>query len=217
MKVRALLGRKIGMTQVFTETGEVIPVSVVKVGPCTILEKKSANGKDGYSAIRLGFESIREKLVSKPTAGFYKKIGVAPCRMSREVRLPEDQLVDFEVGSELKADLFEAGDVVTVSGKTKGRGFTGVVKRWGFGGVKNTHGTHKYRRHTGSIGSNTWPARVRKGKHMPGQFGNRLHTTQNLEVVKVLPEDNLLMIRGAVPGHRNTLLWVTNSKKKWKR
>jgi len=205
------------MTQVFTETGEVIPVSVVKVGPCTVLEKKSANGKDGYSAVRLGFESIRDKLLSKPSAGYYKKVGVTPCRMSREIRLPEDQLADFEIGTLLKADLFEAGDIVTVSGKSKGRGFAGVVKRWGFGGVKNTHGTHKYRRHTGSIGSNTWPARVRKGKHMPGHLGNTVSTTQNLEVVKVLPEDNLLMIRGAVPGHRNTLLWVMNSKKMWKR
>jgi large subunit ribosomal protein L3 len=205
------------MSQIFTADGEVIPVSLVKVGPCAVLEKKSATGKDGYSALKLGFETKREKLVTKPAAGYFAKLSVPPCRFVREVRLPEEQLANYEVGATLGADLFEAGDFVTVSGNSKGRGFAGVYKRWGMGGCKATHGTHKYFRHGGATGAHTWPGRVRKGKHMPGQYGNTLQTIQNLEVVKVLPEDNILMVRGAVPGHRNTLLMVQSSKKKWKR
>jgi len=129
MKVRALLGKKLGMTQVFTENGAVIPVSVIEAGPCVVLETKSAEGRDGYSAVKLGYMAVREKVLSKPVLGYFKKLNLAPMRFVREIRIPEEQLPEFEVGSEVGVSIFEAGDIVTVSGKSKGRGFAGVMKR----------------------------------------------------------------------------------------
>jgi len=217
MKVRALLGKKIGMTQLFVGDGEVVPVSVIKAGPCFVLEKKSATGKDGYSALKLGFEAAKEKHLTKPELGYFKKLNREPLRHVEEVRVPEEQLSEMEVGAELKASIFEPGDMVNVVGTSKGRGFQGVVKRWGFVGKRASHGTHKYERHGGSVGSNTWPARTWPGKKMAGQFGNVSFTAQNLEVVKVIPEQDLILVRGAVPGHRNGLVLVRTAVKKWKR
>lgn len=217
MKTRALLGRKIGMTQLFAEGGEVIPVSAMTVGPCQILEKKSSVGKDGYSAVKLGFENKKEKHANKPEMGYFNKLNTAPVRFIREIRISEDQLGDFEVGSTLDVSIFTEGDIVTISGKSKGRGFAGVMKRYGFKGMRATHGTHSSFRGPGSIGCSAWPGRVWKGKKMPGQYGNVIKTIENLEVVKVIPEDNMLLVRGSVPGHRNSVLLVKNSVKKWKR
>lgn len=217
MNVRALLGRKIGMTQLFTEDGEVIPVSVMTAGPCVVLEKKSNSGKDGYSAIKVGFETRKDKHVTKPEMGYFKKLDVAPARVVREVRMPEKQVDEIELGGTLDVSIFTEGDIVNVSGKSKGRGFAGVMKRYGFSGMRATHGTHTSFRGPGAIGCSAWPGRVWKGKKMPGQYGNVIKTIENLEVVKVIPEDNMLLIRGSIPGHRNSLLVVKNSPKKWKR
>jgi len=217
MKVRALLGKKLGMTQVFTENGAVIPVSVIEAGPCVVLETKSAEGRDGYSAVKLGYMAVREKVLSKPVLGYFKKLNLAPMRFVREIRIPEEQLPEFEVGSEVGVSIFEAGDIVTVSGKSKGRGFAGVMKRYGFAGHRKTHGTHESKRGPGAVGCSAWPGRIWKGKKMPGQYGNVVCTTENLEIVQVIPERNLLLVRGAVPGHPNSILLVKNAVKKWKR
>jgi len=205
------------MTQIFSESGEVVPVSVIKAGPCVVLEKKSAQGKDGYTAIKLGFEPTREKTLVKPEIGYFKKLNATPTKFIREIRMEEDQMPECEVGTEINASIFEPGDMVTVMGLMKGRGFSGVMKRHGFHGKKHSHGTHKYERHGGSIGCSTWPSRVVPGKKMPGQYGNTQISQENLMVVQVMPEENLLLVRGSVPGARNTLLTVRTSKKKWKR
>jgi len=217
MKVRALLGKKVGMTQVFSENGEVVPVSVVQAGPCFVLEKKSATGKDGYSAVKIGFEKAREKSVNKPEGGFFKKLNLTPLKHVQEVRVTEEQLAEFEVGTELNASLFEAGDMVNVIGNTRGRGFAGVMKRWGFSGKRASHGTHQYTRHGGSVSAHSWPARIFKGKKMPGQYGNTRKTQESLTVIKVIPEQNLLLLKGPVPGGRNSVVLVRTSPKKWKR
>jgi large subunit ribosomal protein L3 len=217
MKVRALLGKKIGMTQLFDETGEVIAVTAVVAGPCTILEKKSSTGKDRYSAVKIGFEKAKEKVLTKPQLGFFKKLDVAPLRHVREVRVSEEQLGEFEVGGELDATLFEVGDIVNITAKGKGHGFAGVIKRWNFAGRTQTHGTHESKRGPGAVGCSTWPGKIWKGKKMPGQYGNKPVVKENLEVVQVIPEQNLLLLKGSVPGHRNSLLLIKNSVKKWKR
>ncbi len=205
------------MTQIFADSGEVVPVSVIKAGPCVVLEKKSAAGKDGYTAIKLGFEATREKTLVKPEIGYFKKLGAEPMKYIREIRMNDEQMPDYEVGSQIDASVFEAGDVVTVMGKMKGRGFSGVMKRHGFAGKNHSHGTHKYERHGGSVGCSTWPSRIIPGKKMPGQYGNTQISQENLVVVRVIPEENLILVRGSVPGARNTLLTVRTSKKKWKR
>jgi large subunit ribosomal protein L3 len=217
MKVRALLGRKIGMTQIFAEDGTVVPVTVIQAGPCVVLEKKSSQGKDGYSAVKIGYEKAKEKALNKPELGYFKKIEQDPVRHVREIRIPDDQFDEFEVGGELKADLFEAGDIVNITAKSKGRGFSGVMRRYGFAGFRQTHGVHESFRGPGSVGCSAWPGKIWKGKKMPGQYGNVITTTQNLRIAKVLPEENMLMIHGAVPGHRNSLILVKNSSRRWKR
>lgn len=217
MKVRALLGRKVGMTQIFAESGEVVPVSVIKAGPCVLLEKKTSAGRDGYAAIKLGYEDAKEKVLTKPEIGYFKKLGVGTQRFVREVRVLDDQLPEADVGTQLTVAIFEAGDIVTVSGLMKGRGFSGVMKRHGFHGKNVSHGTHKYERHGGSVGNSTWPSRIVPGRKMPGQYGNTMVSTENLRVVRIIPEQNLILVRGAVPGARNSLLVVRTSKKKWKR
>lgn len=217
MKVRALLGKKVGMTQIFSESGEVVPVSVIKAGPCVVLEKKSSSGKDGYTAIKLGYEPTREKTLVKPEVGYFKKLDAAPMKYIREIRMSDEQMPDYEVGSEITASIFQPGDMVTVIGKMKGRGFSGVMKRHNFQGKNVSHGTHKYERHGGSVGCSTWPSRIVPGKKMPGQYGNTQISQENLVVVKVMAEEGLLLVRGSIPGARNTLLTVRTSKKKWKR
>jgi large subunit ribosomal protein L3 len=206
------------MSQLFDAEGAVVPVSVIQVGPCVVLEKKSATGKDRYSAVKIGFEQVPEnKSVAKPVKGYFDKLKLPAMRFLRELRVTEEQLADFEVGTQIGASVFEEGDVVDIIGNSKGRGFTGVMKRHGFKGIRATHGTHESRRGGGSNGSNTYPGRVWPGKKMPGHHGATRKTAQNVKVIQVLPDQNLLIVKGAVPGHRNTVLLIKNAVKKWKR
>jgi large subunit ribosomal protein L3 len=217
MKVRGILGKKIGMTQVFDENGTVIPVTVVQAGPCKVMEIKSEAGKDGYSSVKLGFDPYEERKVNKPELVKLKKADLEPMRFVKEFRMPEAEVADFKVGQDVLADLFEAGDFVSITGKSKGRGFAGVMKRHGFHGGKASHGVHEYYRHGGAPGCSAYPGKIIKGKKMPGQYGNVNFTGENLKVVSVDKENNLLLIHGAVPGKRNTYLMIRNAKKKWKR
>ena len=207
-----ILGRKKGMTQVFRDDGRVIPVTVVEAGPCTVLQVKT-KAKDGYEAVQLGFCDKKEKLMRKPELGKFKKINVTPKRFIKEVRTAADQ--KFEVGQELKVDIFAAGDAVDVTGTSIGKGFQGGMKRWHWKGGKETHGSTSHRR-PGSIGSTTTPGRVLRGHHLPGRLGGDTVTTQNLEVVKVDLENNLIVLEGSVPGPDNSLLMIKKAKKRAK-
>lgn len=217
MKVRGILGKKIGMTQIFDQNGEVIPVTVVQAGPCKVMQVKSEAGKDGYASVKLGFGPVEERKVNKPELAKVKKAGLDPVRFVREFRISEEQTAEFEVGQDVTADIFEAGDYVNVTGKSKGRGFAGVMKRHGFHGGKGSHGVHEYYRHGGAPGCSAYPGKIIKGKKMPGQYGNVTFTAENLKVVGVDLENNLLLIHGAVPGSHNTYLMIRSAKKKWKR
>lgn len=205
-----ILGIKKGMTQVFRDDGRVIPVTVVEAGPCTVLQVKTKE-KDGYEAVQIGFCDRKEKGVRKPELGKFKKINVTPKRFVKEIRTSPDQ--KFEVGQELKVDIFAAGDAVDVTGTSIGKGFQGGMKRWHWRGGKETHGSTSHRR-PGSIGSTTTPGRVIRGHHLPGRMGGDTVTTQNLEVVKIDPENNLLVLEGSVPGPNNTLLIIKKAKKR---
>lgn len=213
-----LIGTKLGNTQIFTDDGEVVRVTAIQAGPCVVVGKRTPE-KHGYSAVQIGFGKAREKNVSKPEAGFYKKAGVEAPRVVREFRLPEEEVAKLEVGQTLSpADIFTEGQFVDVTGVTKGRGFTGVMKRHNFAGAATkTHGTHEYKRHGGSIGQNMTPGRTFKGKGMPGHYGNERVTVQNLRVVKVLAEENVVLVEGAVPGPRNGVVTVRGAVKKTKK
>lgn len=201
-----LIGKKIGMTQIFDENGDVLPVTVIQAGPCKIISKRTLE-KNGYEAWQLGFEEVPERKVSKPMQGHFKKHGTPNYRYVTEFRPRYGQEIDdYKTGDDLKADIFTAGETVTVTAKSKGRGFTGVVKRHGFATAVSSHGSHESFRGTGSIGMSATPGRVLKGKKMPGQHGNKQITTRHLDVVKVDAERNLIMIKGAVPGHRNSVV-----------
>jgi large subunit ribosomal protein L3 len=202
-EVKGILGRKIGMTQVFDEDGHAVPVTVLEAGPCRVAQTKTPE-KDGYTAAQLAFGEAKRP--NKPIAGHYAKAGITPARHLVELRL--DTLEDYALGSEIKADVFEAGDVVDVIGVTKGKGFAGAMKRHGFKGLSASHGTQKKHRSPGSIGACATPARVFKGVRMAGQMGNVRVTTLNLKVIKVDPERNLMLVRGAVPGPRGGLVMV---------
>ena len=202
------MGRKLGMTQIFTDVGERIPVTVVRAGPCTVIQKKTP-GRDGYSAVQLGFEERRERHTTGAMKGHFAAADTAPRRVVYEVRVPEDEVVALEPGQELRCDVaFQEGQDVSVTGRSKGRGFTGVIKRWGFKTSKATHGTHESFRHGGAISAGTYPGRVLKGKKMAGQHGSRQVTIRGLVVARMDADRNLLFIRGAVPGHRNGLVRV---------
>ena len=209
-----LLCRKLGMSQVFADSGEAIPVTVLEAGPNTVVQIKREDGPDGYTAVQLGFGERRGNLFNKPARGHFDKAGVEPQRFILESRLTIDEAEGLEVGQELKADLFEPGQHVDAIGTSKGRGFTGVVKRHGFKIKKRTHGTHEYFRHPGSIGAGAWPGRVFKGGRQAGQMGNARVTVQNLEVVRVDSEKNLIFVRGAVPGHIKGLVKLRSAIKK---
>jgi len=209
-----LLCRKLGMSQVFADSGEAIPVTVLEAGPNTVVQIKREDGPDGYTAVQLGFGERRGNLFNKPARGHFDKAGVEPQRFILESRLTIDEAEGLEVGQELKADLFEPGQHVDAIGTSKGRGFTGVVKRHGFKIKKRTHGTHEYFRHPGSIGAGAWPGRVFKGGRQAGQMDNARVTVQNLEVVRVDPEKNLIFVRGAVPGHIKGLVKLRSAIKK---
>lgn len=208
---KGIIGRKIGMTQLFTENGNVVPVTVVEAGPCTVVQKKTVEN-DGYTAVQLGFDDVREKLVVKPIKGHYDKAQVAYKRVLKEFKL--DNSDSLNVGDILKADTFAAGDVIDVTGISKGKGFQGTIKRLGFHRQPATHGTSGYHRHQGSLGANSTPSRVMKGKGMPGQMGNEQVTVQNLSVVKVDAENNLIAIKGAVPGPNGGVVVLRSAIKK---
>lgn len=207
---KCMLGKKIGMTQIFTDDGKLIPVTVIKAGPLTVLQKKTVD-TDGYNSIKVGFEDISEKRVNKPTKGQFDKAGVSPKRYMREFRV--DNVDTFEVGQEIKVeDMFNEGDKVDVSGISKGKGFQGTVKRFGTGRGPMSHGSG-YHRGPGSMGSNSDPSRVFKGKKLPGHMGNEKVTVQNLAVVRVDANRGLLLVKGAVPGARGGLLIIKDSVK----
>ncbi len=203
-----LVGRKLGMTQIFAENGDRIPVTVVRTGPCTVIQRKTSES-DGYAALQLGFEERTAKHTTRPQQGHFKRANVTPKRVLFEVRLPESEVSGFEVGAEVRCgEHFKEGQIVDVIGRTKGRGFAGVVKRHGFPTRVSTHGTHEYFRHGGANFSGTFPGRLFKGSRMAGHYGDETCTTLNLKVVKVDAEQNLLYLRGAVPGATNGLVRV---------
>ena len=207
---KGIIGKKIGMTQIFDEKGNVIPVTVVAAGPCVVVQKKTV-AKDGYEAVQLGFSEIEDRKLSKPAKGHFKKAGVPFKRYLKEFRL--EDCAALNVGDIVKADAFEAGERVDVTGMTKGRGFSGVIKRWGCHRLRMSHGTGPVHRQVGSMGANSDPSRVMKNKKMAGQYGNEKVTTLNLDVVKVDKEKNLLAIKGAVPGSRGGIVYIRNTVK----
>jgi large subunit ribosomal protein L3 len=207
-----LLGRKLGMTQIFTEKGDRIPVTVVQTGPCTVVQKKDLE-RDGYCAVQLGFEDRKEKHTSRPLLGHFRKAEVPPKRVLYEVRMEPGEAEGLEIGQELRLEgNFEAGQQVDVTGQSKGRGFTGVIRRWNFSAQGRSHGTHEFQRHGGAISAGSYPGRVFKGKKMAGQHGNARVTVSNLHVARIDAERNLLFLKGAVPGHRNGLVRVRPRK-----
>jgi len=208
-----VIGRKIGMTQIFTEDGSVLPVTVIESNISVV--GKRTQEKDGYDAIIVGAGERKEKHTSKALAGSFKKANVTPRRDLRELRCSAEFAASVEVGSDLKVDqLFEVGQFVDVQGTTKGRGFTGVMRRHHFAGNVRTHGTHEYRRHGGSIGTNMTPGRVKKGMKMPGQHGNKTRSVLSQKIVRVIAEKNLILIHGGVPGSRDGLVFVRGAVKK---
>ena len=207
---KAIIGKKIGMTQIFDEAGKVIPVTVVEAGPCVVVQKKTVEN-DGYSAVQCGFGDIREKLVNKPMKGHFAKADVALKRTLKEFRL--DNAESLNVGDVLKADSFEVGDIVDVCGTSKGKGFQGTIKRNNNARLKETHGTGPVHRHAGSMGACSSPSRIFKGKGMPGHMGAEQVTVQNLEIVKIDEENNLIAIKGAVPGPKGGIVCIIDSVK----
>jgi large subunit ribosomal protein L3 len=209
-----IIGIKIGMTQIFDDKGEVIRCTVVQAG-CIVVGKRTLE-KDGYSALILGLGARKESRTSKPLAGFFKKAGLpAANHFVREMRCAADHVAKFEVGQKIAVDqIFEVGQHIDAQGVTRGRGFTGVMRRWNMAGGVNSHGTHEYFRHGGSIGTNMTPGRTLPGLKMPGQYGNELHTVHNLKVARLMPEDDLVLIDGAVPGSKDGLVAVRGAIKK---
>ena len=206
---KAILGSKVGMTQMFREDGTMIPVTVVLAGPCPVVQIKTT-GKDGYDAVQVAFGPVREKLITKPELGHLKKAGVSAHRYVREFKLSDTAA--YEVGQVIKADVFANGDRVDVTGKSKGKGFEGNIKRWNQGRGRKTHGSHSYRV-PGSMGACTYPGEVFKTKHLPGHMGSERVTVQNLEVVRVDADRNLLLVKGAIPGAKGSLVTVRETVK----
>ena len=206
---KAILGTKLGMTQMFREDGTMIPVTVVLAGPCPVVQKKSVE-HDGYEAVQVAFKPIREKLCTKPMLGHFKKAGVEAHRYTREFKF--DDTAAYEVGQVIKADIFANGDHVDVTATSKGKGFEGNIKRWNQGRGRKTHGSHSYRA-PGSMGACTYPGEVFKTKHLPGHMGSERVTVQNLEVVRVDADRNLLLVKGAIPGAKGSLVTVRETVK----
>jgi len=205
-----ILGKKLGMSQVFDTEGKVIPVTVIEAGPCTVIQRKTAR-TDGYDAVQIGFLQTKAGKVGKPMLGHFQKAGKGAFSALQEIRVEAAEPLD--IGAEIKVDIFKDGDVVDVTGHSKGRGFAGVIKRWSFKGGRATHGS-MFHRAPGSIGASAYPSRVIKNMKMAGQYGNERVTTLNLRVVGVEPEKNLLLVRGAVPGAKNSLVFVRRAVKK---
>ena len=208
---KGIIGKKMGMTQIFDEKGNVVPVTVIEAGPCVVTQKKTVEN-DGYAALQLGFGDVSAKHVNKPMKGHFDKLDVAPKKTLREFRLADCDA--FNVGDVLKADVFAAGDRVDVVGTSKGKGYAGAIKRWNFQRLKETHGTGPVARHAGSLGACSSPSRVFKGMKGAGHLGCERVTVQNLDVVKVDAENNLIAVRGAVPGPRGGIVLLSDSVKK---
>ena len=206
---KGIIGKKIGMTQIFDDNGNVIPVTIIEAGPCVVAQKKTVE-TDGYASVQLGFEDIAEKKVNKALKGHFKKAGVSMKRHLKEFRL--DNAAEMNVGDVITADTFVAGDRVDVTGTTKGHGYSGVIKRWNHHKLRMTHGVGPVHRQPGSMGSID-PARIFKNHKMPGQYGNEQVTVQNLKVVKIDSENNLIAVKGAVPGAKNGIVFVRDSVK----
>ncbi len=203
--IQGILGKKLGMTQVFVADGRRIPVTVVEAGPCTVVQKKTES-TDGYNALQVGFEAKKSHRVNKPMMGHFKKADQGAFTALRE--LAADNVDEYQVGDQITCDsVFKAGDIVDVTGTSKGKGFQGVIKRWGFSGGRATHGS-KFHRGPGSIGMSASPARVHRGKKMPGQMGNARVTQQNLEIVEVRADQNLILVKGAIPGPNQGLVLI---------
>ena len=207
---KAIIGKKVGMTQIFDEAGHVIPVTVIEAGPCTVVQKKTAE-KDGYEAVQLGYEDVAEKKLTKPELGHLKKAGVSAKKVLKEFQLKN--AADLNVGDEVKVDTFAEGDHVDVTGISKGKGYAGVVKRHGAHRLKESHGTGPVHRHAGSMGSGTDPSRIFKGKIGAGHMGAEQVTVMNLDVVKVESELGIIAVRGAIPGPKGGLVFVRNTAK----
>ena len=208
--INGILGRKDGMTQVFDESGEAIPVTVIEAGPCPVVQIKTVE-QDGYNAVQVGFFDRKESKFNKPELGHFKKASVSHKHYLKELCV--DELDDVSVGFVIDASAFSVGDLVDVTGVSKGKGFAGVVKRWGFAGGRKSHGGQQDHRRPGSIGQSAQPSRVFKGQKMPGRMGNKKATVQNLQVIKTDPERNLLLVKGAVPGSKNGLLVIRRAVK----
>lgn len=207
---KGLIGKKIGMTQLFDENGKVIPVTVVEAGPCTVVQKKTVEN-DGYAAVQVGYGDVKITRVNKPEAGHFKKANVAPKKVLREFRLEDTDALN--VGDVLKADVFAAGDRVDVVGTSKGKGTAGAIKRWNFSRLKESHGTGPVARHAGSLGACSDPSRVYKGKKLAGHLGAERVTIQNLDIVKVDVENNLIAIKGAIPGPKGGIVILADTVK----
>ncbi|MBE6649972.1 MAG: 50S ribosomal protein L3 [Ruminococcaceae bacterium] len=206
---KGIIGKKIGMTQIFCENGEVIPVTIIEVGPCPVVQKKTAE-TDGYDAVQLGFEEVAERKVTQPIKGHFKKANITLKRHLKEFRL--DDAASYNVGDEIKADIFAAGDKIDVTGTSKGHGYTGAIKRWNLSMLGQTHGIGPIHRQSGSMGVID-PARIFKNKKMAGQWGNEKVTILNLDVVKVDAEKNVIAVKGAVPGARGGIVFIRDSIK----
>lgn len=207
--MKAIIGRKLGMTQIFAEDGSAVPVTVVQAGPCTITQIKTLE-RDGYSALQIGFGTRKSKHVNRPMKGHLDKAGKGYFEVLREVKT--DQVEDFQLGEGITADIFEVGERIDVIGTTKGKGFAGTIKRWGFQRGPKTHGC-KNIREPGSTGMATYPGRVIKGKRMAGQKGNKRATLMNLRIVDVRPDENLLLVKGAVPGAENGIIFIRKTNR----
>ena len=207
---KGIIGKKLGMTQIFAENGAVIPVTVIEAGPCVVTQKKTTE-KDGYDAIQVGYEDVSAKHVNKPAKGHFEKAGVQAKKHLKEFRL--ENAASFNVGDVIAADTFAQGEKVDITGVTKGHGYSGAVKRWGHHMLQATHGTGPIHRQVGSMGANSTPSRVFKNKKMAGQYGNEQVTVLNLEIVKIDAEKNLIAVKGAVPGAKNSIVVLRNSVK----
>lgn len=205
-----ILGRKVGMTQVFDENGKAVPVTVIEAGPCSIVEIRTPE-KNGYSAVQLGFGEVKDSKVSKPAKGNFEKQNVAPKRWLREFRV--DNSADYQVGQEITVSLFQDGEIVDATGISKGKGYQGVMKRHGFGGIPMSHGQSVTHRHPGSIGCSSYPGRVPKGRRMAGHMGSERVTTKNLKVFAVDAENNLILVKGSVPGAKDGLVMIRKADK----
>ncbi|MBO4344053.1 MAG: 50S ribosomal protein L3 [Clostridia bacterium] len=207
---KGIIGKKLGMTQVFDENGNIIPVTVIEAGPCIVVQKKTVEN-DGYSAVKLGFSDVAERKLTKPAKGQFAKANLTLKKYLKEFKL--DDAENMNVGDEIKADVFEAGENVDVTGLTKGRGYSGVIKRWGSHRLRMTHGTGPVHRQAGSMGANSSPSRIYKNKKMAGQYGNEQVTMLNLNVVKIDVEKNLIAVKGAVPGAKGGIVFIRSTVK----